>query len=195
MKKNKYLPILGFALVLFVISFTLGYQLMKNKVEDDKILSNENIVDNNLEGMEIIKEENRISPNTLIEERVHYKKCDHLISGIHPSEGEIINMTREEYEEHLRTNYPNLRLVSFSNTKIVLWGERNHLCQNHYIIGEENGKIAVFTIGEEGQRVLYKVFTENPISLLLELDQEKLREGITVDSEEELSNELENYIS
>jgi hypothetical protein len=104
-------------------------------------------------------------------------------------------MTKGEYEEHLRTNSSNLRLISFSNTKIALWSERNHLCKNHYILGEENGKIAIFTIGDDGKRILDNVFTEYPITLLKGADQERIIEGIIVDSKDELSDLLENYIS
>ena len=43
--------------------------------------------------------------------------------------------------------------------------------------------------------VLDKVFDDYPISLLKEIDQKKLKEGIRVDSLEELSDVLENFIS
>lgn len=196
MNRKKIVPIIGFSLLLLMISFTLGYQLMKTNLSDIDNKNPTNIAENNdPSGVEIIREDNRISPNTFIEERIHFKACDHLVSNTHPSEVEIINMTKGEYEEHLRTTAPNLRLISFTNTKIVVWGERNHLCKNHYIIGEENGKIAIFTIGEDGQRILENVFTEYPITLLKAADQEKIIEGIIVDSKDELSDLLENYIS
>ena len=197
MNRKKFISIIGFSFILLFISFTFGYQLMKIQLNQINNIKNpSNVVEHNDPiGVEIVREDNRISPNTFIEERIHFKACDHLISGTHPSEVEVINMTKGEYEEHLRTNSPNLRLISFSNTKIVLWGERNHLCKNHYVLGEENGKIAIFTIGDDGQRVLENVFTDYPITLLKGADQERIIEGIIVDSKDELSDLLENYIS
>ncbi len=197
MNRKPYLPIIGISLFLLFISFTFGYQLMKSKLNNlNHDTSPTKIAEhNNSAEMEIIREDNRISPNTFIEERIHFKACDHIISDTHPSEVEIINMTKGEYEEHLRINFPNLRLISFSNTKIVLWGERNHLCKNHYVLGEENGKIAIFSIGDQGQRLLENVFTDYPISLLKDADQDRIIEGIIVDSKDELSDLLENYIS
>lgn len=197
MNRKRIISIMGFSFILLFISFTFGYQFMKSQLKQiDNISNPSNVVEQNDPlGVEIVREDNRISPNTFIEERIHYKACDHLISGTHPSEVEIINMTKGEYEEHLRTNSSNLRLISFSNTKIVLWSERNHLCKNHYILGEENGKIAIFTIGDDGQRILDNVFTEYPITLLKGADQDRIIEGIIVDSKDELSDLLENYIS
>lgn len=197
MNRKRIISIMGFSFILLFISFTFGYQFMKSQLKQiDNINNPSNIVEQNDPlGVEIVREDNRISPNTFIEERIHYKACDHLISGTHPSEVEIINMTKGEYEEHLRTNSSNLRLISFSNTKIVLWSERNHLCKNHYILGEENGKIAIFTIGDDGQRILDNVFSEYPITLLKGADQDRIIEGIIVDSKDELSDLLENYIS
>ena len=104
-------------------------------------------------------------------------------------------MTEEEFNNYIEENFPNVKIISFSIDEIKLEEERNHLCPNHYIIGVSNGKIAIYSIDENGERVLNKVFEDYPISLLKKIDQDKLIEGIVVDSEEELSNVLENFIS
>ncbi|NLY46484.1 MAG: hypothetical protein GX053_10955 [Tissierella sp.] len=193
MKRNRFMAIFGFCIVFFIMSFYLGYQLMNLSIEDKDIAEHQNHTGD--EDIEIVREENRISPNTFIEERIHYKDCGHLISNSELAQNEVVNLTRDEYEDYLNTTYPNLRLVSFSNVRVVVFGERNHLCQEHFIIGEHNGYIAIFNIDENGGRVLYKSFTDYPISLLIDIDQEKLKEGIVVNSEEELSEILENFIS
>ena len=156
MKKNRLALIFTFSIALFLASFILGYQLMGTKINSKDSVKAKNNNDLNNEEIEIIKEENRISPNTFIEERTHYKECDHLTTKLNVADDEIINMTRKEYESYLKSNYPNKRLISFSNTKIVVWGERNHLCQEHYIIGEENGSIAIFKVGENGEKYYIK---------------------------------------
>lgn len=193
MKRNRFMIIFGFCIVFFIMSFYLGYQLMNLSIEDKHLVEEQNHTGD--ENIEIVREENRVSPNTFIEERIHYKECGHLISDTELAQDEVVNFTRDEYEEYINTTYPNLRLISFSNIKIVVFGERNHLCQEHYIIGENNGYIAIFNIDESGDKVLFKSFTDYPLSILIDIDQEKLREGIVVDSEEELSEILENFIS
>lgn len=197
MRKYRILPIFFFSLTLFLISFIFGYQLMSRKLNPKDISKvNEKGTDmSNHLGLEILSEESRISPNTFIEERIHYTSCDHVITKMNVVENELVNMTRNEFTEYIGENYPTKRLISYSANKITLGITKNHLCENHYIIGEEKGLIAIFRIGENGERILENVFTDNPISLLMELDQQKLIEGIVVDSEEELSEILENFIS
>lgn len=53
----------------------------------------------------------------------------------------------------------------------------------------------MFSIDEEGSRVLERVFENNHINILQEIDREKITNGIVVDSQDELSEILENFIS
>ncbi|TJX16122.1 hypothetical protein E9840_00080 [Tissierella creatinini] len=193
MFNNERKIIIIFSSVLFVLSFVFGYFIMDGKFKEQNRLVAEK--QNDGTDMEILREENRITPNTFVEERIHYKECGHLVSKVSLADDEYVNMTKDDLNEFLFANKANLQLISFSNVKVVLWGEKNHLCQDHYVIGEEGGSIAIFTIDENGQRLLNKQFPEYPINVLMEVDQAKLIEGIIVDSEEELSDILENYIS
>lgn len=195
-KRFKY--ILIFSFILFVLSFSFGYFIMDNKInKEQNNISTKKPIDEieDTQDIQIVQEENRISPNTIIEERIHYKECDDIPTVEKLAPEKFVNMTREELVEYLATNTPEVRLISFSSNKVVLWSEKDQLCTNHLIIGEENGKIAIFKINEEGDRILDKVFPEFPLNILRPIDQEKLREGIRVDSEEDLSDIIENYIS
>ena len=194
-KRNKYIFALSF--ILFVFSFAIGYFIMDRNIKNEKnqLATHENNLEDIGPDIEIIREENRISPNTFIEIRIHYKECGHLVSNAALASEEYVNLTKDELIEHLYANSPDLRLISFSNVKVVLWGERNHLCKDHFVIGEEDGKIAIFKIGDNGERILDKVFVEYPINVLLDLDQKKLKEGIIVDSQDQLADVLEDYIS
>lgn len=197
MKKDRILPIFFFSLTLFLISFIFGYQLMSKKLNPkniSKINEKETDVPDHSD-LEILSEDTRISPNTFIEERIHYMACDHVVTKVKLVENEFVNMTKSEFVEYLGDIYPNKRIISYSTNKITLGTTKNHLCENHYIVGEENGLIAVFKVGENGERILENVFTDYPISLLMEIDQEKIMEGIVVNSQEELSEILENFIS
>ncbi len=185
--------ILIFSSALFIMSFFFGYFIMDGKFKERSRQSVEKPDVSN--HMEILREENRITPNTFIEERIHYKECGHLVSRVYLADDEYVNMTKDDLNEFLFSNEANLQVISFSNIKVVLWGEKNHLCQEHYIIGEQDGNVAIFTIDEYGQRVVDKVFSEYPINVLMDVDRNKLIEGIVINSEEELSEILENYIS
>ncbi|HEY8363420.1 MAG TPA: BofC C-terminal domain-containing protein [Tissierellaceae bacterium] len=196
MKRYKFLPIFLFSLVLFLISFILGYSIIGKKIEESRISQLDNRVDvekNN--DFEILKEDVKISPNTVIEERVYYSDCEHVISKMSFADSEYINFTRDELVDYLNKEYPDRRLISFSANKVTIGVTKKHLCENHFIIGEKDGKIAIYKIDENGEKVVDTVFEDYPISLLMDVDQDKLREGIRVDSEEELSEILENFIS
>lgn len=95
----------------------------------------------------------------------------------------------------MKKNHSDMRIISFSVANIVLGESRDTLCPNHYIIGESEGKIAVYRISDTGEKILFKIFKDYSLSLLKEIDQEKLKKGIVVDTEEEISDVLENFIS
>jgi hypothetical protein len=197
-KDKRFKYILIFSFILFTLSFSFGYLIMDNNIkkEENNISAREPIdkIDNK-EYIQIVQEENIITPSTILEERVHYKVCDDIPTVEKRVPDEFVNMTRDELVGYLENNSPQVRLVSFSTERIILWSEKDQLCTNHFVIGEEDGKIAIFKIDEKGERVLDKVFSEYPINLLHPIDQDKLREGIRVDNEEDLSDIIENYIS
>lgn len=194
MKKNNGLFIFLFCVVLFLGSFIIGYNLIGLKINKTPSIVGQ-IDSGDIHDLEILQEDERISPNTFIEIRIHYKACNHNITKLNEKDENIINMSEDEYREYLQENYPNVRIVSFSSKEIILEEDRNHLCPNHYIIGEHEGKIAIYKINENGEKYLDRIFKDYPIATLKEIDQEKLKEGIVVDSEEELSDVLENFIS
>lgn len=199
MKRDKMMPIYFFFLGMLVVSFMFGYGVIGKKINlrPDHIskINSRELEDDDYPDLEILKEYDRISPNALIEERIHYSTCGHVITKTDTVDDELVNMSKSEFSEYMENNSPNKRLISYSANKIAMGVVKNHLCEKHFIIGEKDGKVAIFKIGENGERIVEKVFLDYPISLLMEIDQEKIINGITVDSEEELSEILENFIS
>lgn len=199
MKKDKMLPIYFFFLGMLVVSFMFGYVIMGKRLDLQKNhISKINVTqveEEDYPDLEILKEYDKISPNTLMEERIHYSSCGHVITKLDIIDEELVNMTKNEFSEYMEANSPNKRLITYSANKITLGVVKNHLCENHFIIGEKDGNITIFKIGENGERIVEKIFPDYPISLLMEIDQEKIINGIQVDNEEELSEMLENFIS
>ncbi len=196
MKREKFLPIFLVSVILFFISFIMGYQLMQQNINmADRNTKEGEYSQEDSPDIKIITEEKVISPNTFIEERIYYTSCGHIETKIKKANEEYVNMSRSQFEYYLEENYPNQKLISFSSSRITVGINKNQLCKDHYIVGEYEGKIAIFKIDDDGERVLDKIFSDYPISLLMKVDQDRLKEGIVVDSEEELSNVLENFIS
>ncbi len=211
MKKNSLFSIIVVLCGLTAIGMLSGYYIGIKKTNQKPQPSIENVVDkhnapddtiiNNAEIDEdedyeagLIDEE-RIGPNTILEYKTHFEECNHETVETKALEKHMINMTKNAFEEYIKGSHPKWEVESFSHEKIVVKIHKNHLCQAHYIIGEKNGKIAVFKVGENGEWLVEKIYNDSPISLLKEVDQEKIEKGIVVDSEEELDNILENYIS
>lgn len=197
MKKFSMLLISILCIAIFLLSFVYGYYFTNRKISNKPDNDKESFKDpmDKKNHLEIVKEDNVISPNTFIEKEIHYSACGHILTDTYKADEEIVNKTEKEFDEYIKENYPNTQIITFSTQKIVLQGERNHLCPNHYIVGESEGKIAIFKINESGERILDKIFNDYPLSLLKEVDQQKLKDGIVVDNEEELSEVLENFIS
>ena len=196
MKSNGILIFL-FCITLFLTSFIYGYRIMGNRVNKKPLIVGKDQEELNLtenSEIEILKEEEKISPNTFIEKTIHYNSCGHNITKLNNVDNEIINMTEKQYRAYMKDNYPNIKIISFSIYEIILEEERDHLCQNHYIIGQADGKIAIYGIDDNGDKFVDKIFNDYPISLLKEIDQQKLIKGITVDGRK-LSDVLENFIS
>ena len=195
MKLNKVLSIFIFSLFLFLISFAFGYQLTGGRLEQvGRNEKNNEPMKKNDYNVEISFEDDRISPNTLVEERVYYNPCQHIDIVQSSFKNQLVNMSKDELGLFLG-EYPEYNLIAFSSDKTILGTIKNYLCERHYIIGESEGNLAIYRINEYGQKVLDTIFYDYPISLLMEIDQNRLMEGIIVNSEEELSDTLENFIS
>lgn len=63
-----------------------------------------------------------------------------------------------------------------------------------YLIKEEDGVVKVFLCDEEGNEELYLI-TSIPFDLLSESDQNLFRDGVCLDTEEDLGRFLENFDS
>ncbi len=78
--------------------------------------------------------------------------------------------------------------------QVVLQGEVPVLCQDCrtcYLIGEQDGYVAVFRGRDKASAVFLRRYSDMPISRLPEDVQQRLREGILVHSDEELARVLE----
>ncbi|KPU28001.1 hypothetical protein TR13x_01240 [Caloranaerobacter sp. TR13] len=202
MKKISKVAFVTFAFSLLLISFIYGYNVgnkkaIKKPQKELTIKGTENNIvdykdDSNVESVE--KEEKIIGPNTVIEYINYYKKCNDTLTQIVEPEKAIINLNEEDYKKYLETDHPNWQLLSFSNEKVIVKRELDRYCPNHYIISVKDNKIAIFKFNDMGEKVLVEIINKS-VSTLKEIDQKRLKKGIVVDSEEEIGDIIENFIS
>ena len=97
-------------------------------------------------------------------------------------------MTKEEMIEQ----YPDWTVKEFSGEEVVLYRLANGLCDEHFVINDEDGIVVVYRLDEDYNKSLYEktnIYTE----YLPAEDINRLKEGIYVYTISDLNSKLENF--
>ena len=96
--------------------------------------------------------------------------------------------------EQLQSVYNGWQIVYFSPEKVMLRCKIEGKSNESYILGEENGYLAVFY--EDGQKIIHlHERTDIPISALPDGESRQIKEGMRVIGEENLARVLADYMS
>lgn len=197
MRKSYLISIIG--ILIFVILVAIGITIYINtnsnlqmqEKEEDIIKRNdieENIMKSNIDIVETSNEEEKISPNCLFIFKTYYKKCEHIKVEKEEAQEVMVNKTRED----LQNIYKNWDIVTFRNNEVLFYKEEEGICNEHYILKELEGYIAIYSIDENEKQIL-KETTGILTMYLPEEDMERLKEGIRVNGTEGLNQALEDY--
>lgn len=203
MKRRYVFLISSICVILLVFGFLYGYNIAdrigkkpENIPSNEGIQGNTNNINNFEEDIPIIKTDDEyVTPNTTIEYIFYYLKCGHNVKKVSAASKDMVNLSKEKFISSINRNHPDWRVTKFSYKNIVIEIDKDQLCPNHYVIGVKDEKIAIYRIDSEGELVLESVLSDTSITMLKPIDQQKLRDGIIVDSKEEISRILENFIS
>ena len=132
--------------------------------------------------------EEKISPNATLILKRKYKECGHIIKEYKRITDRLVNLTEEE----LAKKEKEWEVEKFSNMEVVLIKEVEGVCNEHYILRESKGVIAVYKIVEDSKEELEEL-TGISIEYLTENDRMEIAQGIEVYGREELNSVLENY--
>ena len=167
----------------------------KNEFQEEAITSQNFITINNVEGqtkdnviMQTASIEEKILPTTKLYLEKKYQDCKHIVKTEVELPVEMVNLTKEELIE----KYPDWTVKEFSKSQIVLYRLANGLCNEHFVINDENGVVTVYRLDEDYNKSLYEktdIYTE----YLPEQDINRLKEGIYVYTISDLNSELENF--
>lgn len=197
MKKWVYIMI---AIVIVIIAILIGCYLFQKENPDNKQDNNE-INKNQTQEQNLLQEntfmndisvssveQEKISPNATLILKKHYEECDHIIKEYAKIPEEYVNLTKEELEE----KQEGWEVEEFSMDEITLRKEMSGVCNQHYVLRENNGVIAVYQIQDNNEEVL-KEDTGIATEYLTEIDRLRLEEGIRIYGDEELNSTLEDY--
>lgn len=195
MKKIFFLSVLIF-LVSIGIGFCFGKVLVGTESSQDLYQSNSNQVSNSnyLKDNQIIAEvvstELKVKPNMEFGIKEYYDECGHFNFQYLELPKELVNMTRQEIEDHYNGTY---EVEEFNEKSLILSREINGMCDNHYVIKlNENDIVAIYKINTDTSYSLYET-TEIKKDFLPATDIENLEEGIVVYGIRKVNSILEDY--
>ena len=130
----------------------------------------------------------KTSPNCILILKIYYQKCGHLIEKKEKIEEANVNLTEEELKE----KFPDWEVQKFTETEIVLYKELNEYCNEHYVLKEKDGNIAIYKLDENKKEEFIET-TEISTDYLEEEDLKRIKEGIFINTKKELNKTLEDF--
>lgn len=191
---KKTIWIIGLLILAIVLGFLIGNYLYGS--EEDKLANDiENITYNNLiNNTNTVKittsvPEEKISINTKVIEEIYYPECDHLLKYTKHDIKSLVNMTKEE----LAKKYDSWEIKEFSTERVVLYKEEAGFCEEHYLVKDEEGMVTIYYLDSKDEIIGLAKVTEIETKYLTENDQENLRIGIKVYSQQSLNKLIEDF--
>lgn len=191
--KKSILLVLAF-IVLLIISMLIGYYIYKIEINEGEQIVMNTVQDNEITNErttqieQVDMQEEKVTPNTQFILEKSYKECGHTTRDYVEIPEEIVNMT----EEQIKKEYQDWEIKKFTAEEVILSKETDGMCNQHYVLREKDGYIAVYWIEQNGQESL-KEITGIAIEYLPENDLIKIKEGIFVYGLQELNSKIEDY--
>ena len=191
---KKAMLIVVSVIILLSISIMIGYYIYKAEIAGKQDLAANTIEEN------IVKEERdftiqqantqeeKVTPNTQFILQKHYETCGHTTMDYVEIPSKIVNMNKEEVQEE----YEDWEIKEFSKEQVVLAKNEDGTCEQHYILREKDGYIAIYWIEQDGTESLKEV-TGIATEYLTENDLMEINEGICVYGLQELNSKIEDY--
>ena len=197
MKKNYpiFIVAVTILLIIVVLSIIIISDIVSPDIEfeekvsiqkDNEIV--ENLIKSNITIVETSINEEKVSPNCIFIFKTLFHTCNHLKVEKEQVSDSMVNKTREDLEKI----YKGWQIVTFKNDQVLFYKEEEGRCDEHYLLKDLDGNIAIYVIDEDENEIL-KERTPIIIEYLENEDKEKLKEGIKVETKEKLNKILEDY--
>jgi len=180
-------------LLIFLASVGIGYFYLNTREDQKKESKVENNIIKNIVKNETISTENqeeKVSPNAELLTITLYRKCGHEIIENKHVEKDMVNLNKNQIQE----KFEGYVIETFSNDQISLYKEEEKVCNEHFLIGQENGFINIYKLNEDGEEELYES-TNISIEYFPEDEKNKIIGKIEIVGKEELYEQLENFES
>lgn len=197
MKKWIYIILFVLVFIIAIITGSYLFEINNNKQNNQENKRNEiinntviketdNTMINEISVSSIEKE--KVSPNAALILKKKYKECGHTIKEYAQIPEEFVNLSQEELEE----KYDGWNLEGFSSNEVILQKEVSGVCNQHYLLKQKDGIVAIYKINQDGSQIL-KEETGIAIEYLTQSDKEKFEKGMYINGEEQLNSIIEDY--
>lgn len=198
---NKKVIIVFMLVGMFIVSIFTGIYIYRifnqkeskfakvNEIYNNEIFEkNNNVYEINNKIVNANSKEEKITPNTKLVLRKYYEECGHSINEYVEMPSELINMTKNELQEQ----YKDWNINSFSEKEVILIKIVNDFCNEHFILKELDGYVAIYKIDKNGKETL-KEKTTISTKYLTETDKEHLKNEVKIFGIENLNKYIEDF--
>lgn len=198
-------------IIVFIVGLSVGLYTGTNSIDNRKLSQNNNgnvepiqdVVIKKVQGkneeennsgeekiVEVVRTEEKISPYAKLVIKKKFSKCNHTTVSIVDVPKELVNLPRKDLEE----KYSGWEIEKFSSDEVILYREIAANCEDHFVLKEKDGNIAIYNETDEDEMNLIEILSVN-LDLLSEEDKNNLQEGIKIYGKDELNSLIEDYTS
>ena len=198
-------------IIVFIVGLSVGLYTGTNSIENRNLSQNNNcnvepiqdVVIKKVQGkneeennsgeekiVEVVRTEEKISPYAKLVIKKKFSKCNHTTVSIVDVPKELVNLPRKDLEE----KYSGWEIEKFSSGEVILYREIAANCEDHFVLKEKDGNIAIYNETDEDKMNLIEILSVN-LDLLSEEDKNNLQEGIKIYGKDELNSLIEDYTS
>lgn len=188
-----------FCIAVFLFGVIIGYLFLNKLSHEDKvskemnvspqeILKTNSVEENSSNTVTVDSQEEKVSPRAVIAINKHYKGCNHTITNLIDVPTEMVNLT----EEKIKELYPEWKIIDFNRNQVSLYKDFDGICNEHFVVKNNDGVITVYYLNEAKEEFLYEV-TDISVEYLTDGDKDSLEKGIFIYGKNELNALLENF--
>lgn len=138
----------------------------------------------------VAKEKAVIGENAEIVYQYYYTEDQITAEQVEPVQIYLLGLNLAQ----VRSIYNGWQVVYFSPDKVILRSTVEGRSDESFLLGEQNGMLAVFQENADGKITLYEC-TDVPLSVLPEWERQQIRKGVRILGEDNLAKVLADYIS
>lgn len=198
--KNRYIIVTLLVLVMmaggYVLGMHVGHQRLKENLKNNNNEPGFETMQTARKGdREIIRQETAkmdiTTENTLLIFETNYTRCNDKIVEKRKAEDGETGLSRLD----IKTKFPDWDVGEFSSVQVVLSKVLDDYCPNHFVLKDKDGMVVIYMPSEDENKERDIQRTQISINKLPPDVQDEIKEGLVMDSLEEVEFFMESLDS